>query len=123
MNSNAPEKERGLFPTALKPANVANDSTQCSHLNTVSERLPVGHVHFGKVRCLDCGNFVRWEPKPENRERQRWNSVRLARLSMCEHLTHYERRFVRDVSKLTKLSPRQQGLIDALAAEYLDSAK
>jgi len=113
------KRERGLFGTALNTAHLADDSTRCSHLNTVSERLPAGHVHFGKVRCLDCGRFIRWEPKPETIARYRLSGFKLARLAMNSQLNAWERNFVQSLLGHHKLSPRQAAIVERMAKQYL----
>jgi hypothetical protein len=58
----------------------------CPHVATVTERMPVGHVHFSRVKCRSCGAFLRWLPRPQTIERRQWNAFRLAKLSMCAGL-------------------------------------
>jgi hypothetical protein len=83
--------------------------------------MPQGHKHYAMETCAICRRFVRWLPKPETVQRQRLNTFRLARLAMRPDLTDWERRFVGDVSKLAKLSPRQQVLVERLCREYLEA--
>jgi len=92
----------------------------CGHSVTRTEQLPDGHRHFARLTCALCGRFLRWFPKPEAIARQRVNAFNLAKVAMCEGLNPWQRRFVRDVSKLAKLSPRQQVLVARLVRHYLE---
>jgi hypothetical protein len=94
----------------------------CAHPATRTERLPDGHLHFARLRCVLCDRHSRWLPRPETIERRTLNSFKPARLAMCEGLSSWERRFVGDVLKLAKLSPRQQVLVARFYAQYLEGA-
>lgn len=93
------------------------------HLISRFQILPAGHRHFAAEQCSQCGCHLRWVPRPQNVERQRSNAFRLARLAMCDGLTHWERGFVASVAKQKKVSPKQQQIIDRLCADYLEAAK
>jgi hypothetical protein len=94
----------------------------CSHSATFSELMPPGHPHHTAERCAACGAFIRWLPRPETIERRHLNGFRLAKLAMCAGLDAWERNFVCDVSQQRKLSPRQQEIVNKLAAKYLKEA-
>jgi hypothetical protein len=122
-----PEKGKGALQAPIpKLTRLAENSpghsfTQaCRHSVTRTERLPYGHRHFARLACALCGRFLRWFPKPETIARQRVNAFNLAKVAMCEGLNPWQRRFVRDVSKLAKLSPRQQVLVARLVRHYLE---
>jgi len=93
----------------------------CPHTATRTEMMPSGSVHHAREVCAVCRAFIRWLPKPQTIERERTNAFRLARLAMRPDLSDWERRFVSDVSKLAKLSPRQQVLVERLCREYLEA--
>jgi hypothetical protein len=93
----------------------------CTHSATRTERLPDCHRHYARLTCAICGRFLRWLPRPETVQRQRLNAFRLARLAMHPGLSDWERRFVGDISKLAKLSPRQQAVVERLCREYLEA--
>jgi hypothetical protein len=94
----------------------------CGHHATLTERLPDGSLHFARLFCAICGCHLRWLPHLANVERRTHNSFRLARLAMCSKLSPWEQNFVRDVSKLRKLSPRQEAVLDRLYAQHLEGA-
>lgn len=107
--------------TGLASNNSASSKAQaCAHLATRTEQMPAGGAHYAREVCVECGRYVRWLPRPETVERQRVNAFSLAKLSMCEGLSDWERGFVRDVSRQRKLSPKQQALVERLAAEHLE---
>jgi hypothetical protein len=127
MDAPAPAKGKGallhapipklyLLQTTAPPALLQT----CAHLVTRTERLPKSHLHFARLTCALCGRHLRWLPRPETIERERFNGLRLARLAMCEGLSSWEREFVRDVSKRPKLSPKQQAIIARLVTQYLE---
>ena len=93
----------------------------CTHLISRLELMPQGHAHFAREICSQCRAFLRWVPRPETLERQRVNAFPLAKLSMHPGLSDWERRFVRDVSKNRRLSPKQQALILRLVTRYLET--
>jgi hypothetical protein len=92
----------------------------CGHKNTVTVREPPGRTHYSKEICIVCGAFLRWLPRPETLARRQFNAFRLARLGLCDRLNPWERTFVGDISKLRKLSPAQQRIVDELVAKYLE---
>ena len=94
----------------------------CGHGPTHVEQMPEGFPHFAKVICNVCGCCIRRLPKPSTVERQRVNAFTLAKLAMHPALSDWERRFVSDVSKKPRLSPKQNALITRLAMQYLESA-
>jgi hypothetical protein len=97
---------------------VCGAQTWCEHGNTRIEQLADG-PHYAKEVCCDCGGVLRWLPKPATVTRNRLNGYRIARLAMCDRLTHWERNFIRGLPPRTKLSPRQQAIIDRLVETYL----
>ena len=117
----SPEKETGAISHAPIPK-LGVQYAACVHSATVTKRMPEGHVHYAAECCTDCGRHLRWLLRPENVERQKLNGFRLAKLAVCDRLTSWERNFIRDVSQRKKLSPRQQAIVDDLAAAYLEEA-
>ena len=93
----------------------------CAQSVTRTERLPDGSRHYARLTCAVCGRFLRWLPKPSTLARQKLNAFKLAKLAMCDRLNPWERRFVGDVLKLAKLSPRQQVRVERLCREYLEA--
>jgi hypothetical protein len=91
----------------------------CPHSAIFSELAPAGHLHHAAERCADCGAYIRRLPKPETVERRRLNVLRLKDLTRCARLSSWERAFVRSVSQLGRVSPRQQRVVDSLCATYL----
>jgi hypothetical protein len=92
----------------------------CQHIITRIELLPDNHVHFAREVCASCGRHVKWLSKPRNVARRRLNGFRIAKLLMCPRLDPWETSFVSSVSRLAKLSPRQQQVVDRLSADYLE---
>ena len=90
----------------------------CPHSATVTEQMPRGHLHHAEVRCANCGAHLRRLPKPSNVERRRFNGFRLVKLSMVEGLSSWERGFLASVSKLRKLSPRQQMVLGRICRQF-----
>jgi hypothetical protein len=120
-----PGKETGALLHAPKTETARqytrpHDAQGCTHANTRLERMPQGHVHYGRQVCAACGRSLRWLPKPETLERRSFNSFRLVKLAMCGGLSTWERNFVRDVSQRRKLSPKQSEIVDRLCATYLE---
>ena len=92
----------------------------CKHEVTRTARLPDNHVHYAQLLCALCGVHLRWLPRPETIARRRVNAFSLAKLAMTPGLSHWERHFVSDVSKLRRLSPKQETLVARLCATYLE---
>jgi hypothetical protein len=95
---------------------------QCAHSATKTELDLPGSEHYGRLRCADCGAFLRFVPKPKNVERRQLNCYRLARLQMCPGLNSWEREFIDSLAKQgsTKFTPKQQAAFDRLCATYLE---
>jgi hypothetical protein len=115
---NSPPKEKRGCDTALKTAAVPGYAA-CRHSATVELVLPPSSVHHATKRCLHCGVFLKWLPRPSTVQCRGLNAFKLAKLATCEGLSSWQRRFVRDVSQRKKLSPRQQETLDQLCATYL----
>jgi hypothetical protein len=109
--------------TGLPQSNSGGAISQhvCRHGATRLERLPANYPHYAREVCARCGRFLRWLPRPETVERRTLNAFKLARLAMCETLSKWERQFIRDVSQRRKVSPKQQAIVDRLAAQYLEA--
>jgi hypothetical protein len=141
MNRPAPPKRTGALshaptpPTILEQINcgsaivqhvcdpkplVCSAQDHCEHSSTRVEQLANG-PHFAKEICTDCGRVLRWIPKPTTLARQRFNALRLVKLTMHSGLSPWERAFVDDISKRQKLSPKQQALLDRLVRQYLEA--
>jgi hypothetical protein len=116
-----PEKEAGA---GWKPTPKTNRShrayARCEHSSTRIELCPKTHVHHAAEVCSLCGAWVRWVEKPSSLSRRIRNALRLAWLEECQKLSPWEKGFVRDVMWQRKLSPRQQHVLDRLAASYLE---
>ena len=118
--SNAPTPKLTGLPQSNSGVAIAQHV--CRHDTTRVELMPQGYTHHARVICAVCGRHLRWLPKPGTIERQRLNAFRLARLAMHPGLSDWERRFVGDILKLAKLSPRQQVLVERLCTQYLEGA-
>jgi len=117
--SNAPTPKLTGLPQSNSGVAIAQHV--CRHGTTRVELMPQGHTHHARVICAVCGRFIHWSSKPATIERRALNAFKLARLAMRPDLSDWERRFVGDVSKLAKLSPRQQVLVERLCREYLEA--
>jgi hypothetical protein len=101
---------------------IPTGALQCAHSSTVSELLPPESRHFAKLKCGNCGIFLKFLPRPENEQRWIINGYRLAKLQMCAGLNSWEREFIDSLAKQgsNKLSPRQQAVFDRLCVTHLD---
>jgi hypothetical protein len=95
---------------------------RCAHTATTTELMPPDSRHYAKLKCADCGAFLKFLPRPENVERRKLNAYRLAKLQMAPALNQWERQFVDSMAKLGnhKLSPKQQAVFDRLCLAHLD---
>jgi hypothetical protein len=64
--------------------------------------------HHAKLICKHCRKFMGWVPKPETVRQRQENERILTALSKMKDLPSWERQFVRQVSAIKNLSPRQQ---------------
>jgi hypothetical protein len=102
---------------------ICSAQEECSPEETRIEILPPGSVHFGKEICRNCDRVLRFLPKPQTIERQHMNAFRIAKLTMCNGLTSWQRKFVSDIAALKKLSPaRQQLYLDKIYTEHFARA-
>ena len=65
-------------------------------------------THYARRVCTDCRKFLGWIPHPDNVRKQQKNAEILTALSKLKDLPSWERQFVRQLSVLKHLSPRQQ---------------
>jgi hypothetical protein len=84
--------------------------------------MPHGSRHYAKLKCADCGAFLKFLPRPENVERRKLNGFRLAKLQMHAGLNPWERQFIQSIAKEgnNKLTPKQQAVFDRLCLTYLN---
>ena len=86
----------------------------CEHINIKRERMPSGHVHYGKILCADCNRFIGWEKSPANIAKEASNTEKIERLKGCAHSERVQS-FLDSVTKQDgKLSPKQQAWLDSL---------
>ena len=104
---------------------ISTPALQCAHSSTVSELMPPESRHYGKLKCGNCGMFLRFLPRPENEQRRIINGYRLAKLQMCAGLKPWEREFVDSLAKISnnRFSPQQQSLFDRLCSTHLDGRR
>jgi hypothetical protein len=122
-NANAPlAKGRREKLLELAQSNSRSAFPQgCQHRFRRVEFLPPGSTHHAKEICDDCGAFLGWAAKLENLERRLGDSCRIAKLLMRPDLTVWERNFLKSIGTQKKLSPKQQAVVDRLAAQYLEA--
>lgn len=80
---------------------------ECTHGHTYFLPAQSG-PHHGSAVCADCGKFMGWVAKPENIKQQEDNAKILTALSKLPNLPSWEREFVRTLSSIKHLSPKQQ---------------
>jgi hypothetical protein len=101
---------------------IPTNALQCAHSSTVSELLPPESRHFAKLKCGNCGIFLKFLSRPENEQRRIINGYRLAKLQMHAGLNSWEREFIQSLAKQgnNKLSPKQQVVFDRICLTHLD---
>ena len=95
----------------------------CTHTSTTTELLPQTSRHYAKLKCVACGAFLKFLPRPENVERRKLNGFRLAKLQMHAGLNPWEREFIQSIAEQgnNKLTPKQQAAFDRLCLTYLEA--
>jgi hypothetical protein len=78
--------------------------------------------HHAKLICKDCRKFISWVPKPETLQQRKENQEILTSLSKLE-LPSWERQFVRQLSTLRNISPKQQTKLFELKEIYLKGTR
>jgi hypothetical protein len=119
-------KRDGHCVTAPKRFEEANDTPlicaaqdHCEHGSTRVEQLANG-PHFAKEICTDCGRVLRWLPKPQTVEHQRFNALRLVKLAMDPGLSNWERAFY-SRCRATSKAFAKTALLDRLCRHYLEA--
>jgi hypothetical protein len=90
----------------------------CRYGTTRVEQMPKGYFHHAALRSAFCSVFLGWAPKPSTVARRRLNACMLAKLAMCEGLSDWERGSLANVSKLAKLSPRQEMVLGRIYRQF-----
>jgi capsule polysaccharide export protein KpsC/LpsZ len=91
--------------------------TICEHTQINCELMPAGFKHYEKITCADCGKFLGWGKHPKTIERERENAKRIKQLQSIP-LDSWEQGFLASIAKARKLSPKQQGKLDAIWEVY-----
>jgi hypothetical protein len=116
-----PPNEKGVLLQVPIPKTAAvRGYASCRHTATVEVVLPPGRFYHATKRCLHCGVFLKWLPKPQTLGRRRLTALKLAQLDTCNALSTWQRRLARDLSQRERLSMRQQETLDQLCATYLE---
>ena len=116
-----PPNEKGaLLQVPIPKTAAVREYVACRHTATVEVVLPPGCFYHATKRCLHCGVFLKWLPKPHTLGRRRLTALKLAQLDTWKALSTWQRRLVRDLSLREKLSPPQQETLDQLCATYLE---
>jgi hypothetical protein len=98
---------------------VADPYGVCMHERTRIELMPSGQTHYARRVCCDCKRQLCWIANPANTERRRNNAANLKKLLAEAPLNNYERDFCQNIINKNSLSPKQQGLLNALSEKYL----
>lgn len=93
---------------------------ECRHERTLVIPEKRSSVHHARVMCAACKKFIRWLPKPATIEQQNKNLSTLALLIIRDDLDEWARHFVRSISGVKHLSPKQQKALDQLRLKYLE---
>ena len=93
----------------------------CRHRFRRVEFMPAGHIHHAKETCDDCGAFLGSASKLENLERASFNLFKLSKLAMHPGRSDWERRFIKSLQVQKNLSPKQQAVLERLAAKCLEA--
>jgi hypothetical protein len=98
---------------------------QCAHSSTISELMPPESRHYAKLKCGNCGAFLKFLPRPENQQRRIINGYRLAKLQMCDGPNSWEREFIQSLAKQgdNKLTPKQQAVFDRICLIRLEGGQ
>ena len=80
---------------------------ECPHQHIIVVAEKRG-PHHAKRLCKHCRKFMGWVPKPETVMQRAENERILTALSKLKELPSWERQFVRQISALKHLSPKQQ---------------
>ena len=99
---------------------IPTGALQCAHTSTTTELMSQESRHYAKLKCGNCGAFLKFLPRPENQQRRIINGYRLAKLQMCDGLNSWEREFIESLSKHgdNKLTPKQQAVFDRICLTY-----
>lgn len=104
--------------TDLFNAGPGAPAEPCAH-SEVTVTLTPHLTHYAREDCAQCGQFVRWQPKPATVEKARQNAATVERLASVS-LTDWEKGFVLSLAKQGfRLSPKQQETLDRIASEKL----
>jgi hypothetical protein len=98
---------------------VADPYGVCMHERTRIEHMSSGQIHYARRVCCDCQRQLCWIANPANTERRRNNAANLKTLLAEAPLNSYERDFCQNIINKHSLSPKQQGLLNALSEKYL----
>jgi len=97
--------------------------SECAHLQTRTELMAPGHMHFARVVCVICGKQLYWKANPGNAELRRKNAMKLQALLGNSRLSDWERGYCQGLQHNPRLSHKQQALLDELAEKYLPERK
>jgi hypothetical protein len=90
---------------------------ECAHSHRAELKERPSSIHYAREICSDCGRFLRWVPNPKTLLQRERNAQILTALSKRVDLDEWTREFVRSVSQLKSLSPKQQQILNKLDAE------
>ena len=90
---------------------------ECPHTQTTITPEKRGPHHAREV-CTKCKKFIRWVPSPETVQQRAENERLLSALSKRDDLAEYDRHFIRDITRIKNLSPKQQKYLNLMGKRY-----
>jgi hypothetical protein len=91
---------------------------ECTHPHKIVVAEKRG-PHTAKLVCKHCKKFFQWVPSAENTKQRAENVLTLTALSKLPDLPSWERQFVRQLSTLRSISPKQQKKLLEIRDLYL----
>ncbi|PMB27799.1 hypothetical protein [Fischerella thermalis] len=88
---------------------------RCGSLNLIqSTNLP--GIHWGEVRCSDCGRHLKWLPSPKIEEAHQKRILLID--SLLPVTKGWENFYLKNIRDIRKLSPKQQEKLDQIANRH-----
>ena len=114
LRAKAREHPLGGWPMAETQGAFFGDCPHPHKIVVAEKRGP----HSAKLICKDCRKFFQWVPSAENLQQRKENTEILTALAKLT-LPSWERQFIRQLSTVRSLSPKQQKKLLEIRDIYL----
>ena len=91
---------------------------KCEHGDRCVEYMPKGYIHYAKIKCEDCGIFIKWVKNPNITKEVDRRNEKIDRILEEETLNDFETEFLKSIRKRRILTVKQENCYNDIIMKY-----